>query len=72
MLIQKKDYGADDDMKLLTLLESYWRSKVRQSVNIQSQEASASHANKTHILPAPQKSEHDHVSKTNKSVEEKM
>lgn len=59
-------------MKLLTLLESYWRSKVRHSVNIQSQEAVASTVSKAHILPTPQRGEHEHVSKTNKTVEDKM
>ncbi len=46
-----KDHGADDDLKLLNLIESFCKTKVRQSINVNVQEAVASVVNK----PQPQR-----------------
>lgn len=34
-LLLPKDHGADDDLKLLNVIESFCKSKVRQSVSVQ-------------------------------------
>ena len=68
-----KYHGADDDLRLLNVIESYWKTKMRQSVNIQVQETVNGSA-KTIILPQPQKIEQDHIAnlKSIKINEEKM
>ena len=68
-----KDHGADDDLRLLNVIESYWKTKMRQSVNIQVQETINGVA-KTTTLPQPQKIEQDHLAnlKSIKANEEKM
>ncbi len=67
------DHGADDDLKLLNVIESYWKTKMRQSINIHVQEAVNGLA-KTTVLPQPQKIEQDHIAnlKSIKVNEEKM
>ena len=50
-----KYHGAEDDLKLLNVIESFCKLKPRQSVNINIQEAVTSLVNKTNILPAAQR-----------------
>lgn len=42
-----KYHGADDDLKLLTVIEAFCKSRVRTSVNINVQEAATSPLNKS-------------------------
>jgi len=45
-----KDHGADDDLKLLNVIETFCKAKVRQSVNINVQEVAAGTLNKSQSM----------------------
>ena len=54
------DHGSDDDLKLLNLIESYWKPKLRQSVNLNQQEIPTLTTNKSSTtLAQPQKQPSD-------------
>jgi hypothetical protein len=66
------DHGADDDLKLLNVIESYWKAKMRQSLNLNVQEAIASIVSKSAILPQANKTDEQNILIMHKkSVEEK-
>lgn len=50
-----KYHGADDDLRLLSVIESFCKLKPRQSVNVNVQEAVPSVISKANILPQPQR-----------------
>jgi hypothetical protein len=64
-----QDHGADDDLKLLNVIESYWKAKMRQSLNLNVQEAIANIVNKSVVLPQPQKTEEQSISILHKKRE---
>ncbi len=48
-----KDHGADDDLKLLNVIETFCKVKPRQSVNVHVTDVISSAVNKSSILHQP-------------------
>ncbi len=68
-ILSYQDHGADDDLKLLNVIESYWKAKMRQSFNLNVQEAISSTANKSVVLPQLPKTDDQSLSTLNKKRE---
>lgn len=52
-MFYSKDHGADDDLKLLNVIEAFCKTKPRQSINVNVQDVISSAINKSSILPQP-------------------